>query len=504
LLRSEFSQSLGSKGVHIIDPFVGTGTFITRFLQSGLIAGEELAHKYKHEIHANEIVLLAYYIAAINVESVYHSLMGGEYQPFEGICLTDTFQMYEKEDLVDKMLETNSRRRKRQKKLDIRVILGNPPYSVGQRSENDNNQNVEYPQLDARIRETYAARSGAVLSKGLYDSYVRAIRWASDRIGASGVIGFVTNANFLETNTADGLRKCLADEFSSLYVLHLRGNQRTSGERSRREGGKIFGGGSRAPIAISFFVKNPDATSRGDIFFRDIGDYLDREQKLETLRAFGGVAGITAANGWTRIVPNEHGDWLKQREEGFDRFVPIAIKDKKDASIRLFDVLSLGLNTNRDAWVYGPSKTKLLGNVRRMVAFYNDELARFAATYPQADRAKRDALVDAFIQVDPAKVSWTVNLKRELARGSRLTVDADRVRLSLYRPFLKQHLYLDRQLNERVLQIPRFFPDAKLANRVIGVSASESRGGYSVLMVDVVPSLHCVDMVGSQFFPLYF
>jgi len=244
ILEAEFGQTLGSKGVHIIDPFVGTGTFVTRLLQSGLITPEELPHKYKHEIHANEIVLLAYYIAAINIEAVYHGIVGGKYQPFEGICLADTFQLYEKEDLVDAVLAQNSARRKRQKKLDIRVIFGNPPYSAGQDSANDNNQNVAYPHLDSRIRSTYAERSSATNKNALYDSYIRAIRWASDRIGNSGVIGFVTNAGFLEANTADGLRKCLADEFSSIYVFHLRGNQRTSGEVSRREGGKVFGGGT--------------------------------------------------------------------------------------------------------------------------------------------------------------------------------------------------------------------------------------------------------------------
>src|SRR5690606_31985241 len=251
LLQKEFGQTLGSKGVHVIDSFTGTGTFVTRLLQSGLTKPEEMEYKFRHEIHANELVLMAYYIAAINIEATYNGIMGGEYFQFESICLTDTFQMYEKEDLISDVLADNSDRRKRQKELDIRVIIGNPPYSIGQKSENDNNDNVEYPSLDERIRTTYAARSTATLSKGLYDSYIRAIRWASDRIGDAGIIGFVTNAGFLEANTADGLRKCLVDEFSSLYVFHLRGNQRTSGETSRKEGGKIFGSGSRAPIAIS-------------------------------------------------------------------------------------------------------------------------------------------------------------------------------------------------------------------------------------------------------------
>ncbi len=217
LLQSEFGCTLGDEGVHIIDPFTGTGTFVTRLLQSGLIPLDKLPHKYRHEIHANELVLLAYYIAAINIEAVYHSLVGGQYVPFEGICLTDTFQMYEKEDLVDALLVDNSARRKRQKKLDIRVIIGNPPYSVGQENANDNNQNVVYPNLDSRIRSTYAERSKLTMVRALYDSYIRAIRWASDRIGESGIVGFVTNAGFLEANTSDGLRKCLVEEYSSIY-----------------------------------------------------------------------------------------------------------------------------------------------------------------------------------------------------------------------------------------------------------------------------------------------
>ncbi|HNH49162.1 MAG TPA: N-6 DNA methylase, partial [Myxococcota bacterium] len=229
LLRQEFGQTLGSEGVHILDPFTGTGTFITRLLASGLITPDELPRKYASEIHANELVLLAYYIAAINIEAMYHDLVGGDYKPFEGICLTDTFQLYEKDDLMSHMLQDNSARRVRQKGLDIRVIVGNPPYSVGQKSANDNNQNVAYPALDARIAGTYAARSSAVNKNALYDSYIRAIRWASDRVGKSGIVGFVTNGGFVDANTAAGLRKCLAEEFSSIYVFHLRGNQRTAG-----------------------------------------------------------------------------------------------------------------------------------------------------------------------------------------------------------------------------------------------------------------------------------
>jgi len=496
LLQQEFGQTLGSKGVHIIDPFTGTGTFITRLLQSGLISPEELTHKYKHEIHANEIVLLAYYIAAINIEASYHSLAGGTYVPFEGICLTDTFQMYEKDDLVSALTVDNSARRKRQKKLDIRVIVGNPPYSAGQTSANDNNGNVEYPQLDKRIETTYAARSGAALSKGLYDSYIRAIRWASDRIGNAGIIGFVTNAGWVEANTADGLRKCLVDEFSNIYVFHLRGNQRTSGETSRQEGGKIFGSGSRAPIAISLLVKNPQAIEHGRIYFHDIGDYLSREEKLEKIEAFTSVAGITD---WQTITPDEYGDWLKQRDDSFGEF--IVLGDKKSDGAKLFDNYSLGVATNRDAWAYNASQSKLQTNMTGMIGFYNAEVKRFNAAHPGLDKKAREEVLDGFINTDPERISWSVNVKQELARGRSFEFDESSMVKSLYRPFTKQWLYFNRTFNERVLQMPRIFPAAEAENLVIQFNAKFSGNGCPVIISNALPDLHCNG--DSQCFPLY-
>lgn len=499
LLRTEFGQTLGSEGVHVLDPFTGTGTFIVRLIQSGLITKDELARKYLTELHANEIVLLAYYIAAINIEAAYHGAVGGEYRPFEGILLTDTFQLYEKEDLVSALLVDNSARRKRQKKLDIRVIIGNPPYSVGQDSENDNNANVPYPLLDQRIRDTYAARSDAALKTSLYDSYVRAIRWASDRIGNRGIIGFVTNASFID-GAANGLRRCLAEEFSSLYILHLRGNQRTAGERSKKEGGKVFGSGSRAPVAISLLVKNPKAAEYGRIYFHDIGDYLTREEKLVAIAGYRSVAGIDHVGGWTTITPDAHGDWLRQRDVSFGRF--LAMGDK-NASPSLFATYSNGVKTQRDAWAYGPSKVGVVANMIRLVDFYNAEVRRFTAAYSKHDKKSRDAAVDGFVNGDPTKISWTVSLKGGVAKGALLDFDPGRMVVSLYRPFSKEWLYFDRRFNERVFQIPRFFPAPNSKNLTIGVSAAESRSGYSVLMTNVVPALHAADMVGSQFFPLY-
>ena len=500
ILQTEFKQTLGSEGVHIIDPFTGTGTFITRLLQSGLIAPEQLPYKYKEEIHANEIVLLAYYIAAINIEAVYHSLVGGNYQPFEGICLTDTFQMYEKEDLVNALLVQNSERRKRQKMLDIRVIIGNPPYSVGQTNANDNNQNVTYPFLDERIRSTYSERSKATNKNALYDSYIRAIRWASDRIGNSGVIGFVTNAGFLEANTADGLRQCLAEEFSSIYVFHLRGNARTSGELRRKEKDNVFGVGSRAPIAISLLVKNPNARQHGQIYFHDIGDYLSREEKLEKITSFASIDGITNANEWQTIIPDQHGDWLNQRDDRLTQY--ISMGDKKDKSnIALFENYSNGLKTQRDAWCYNTSKQAVADNMKRIIGFYNAERERFNAAYGTLNKKEKDLKIDGFINTDPHKISWTRALKGDVSKNKHAQFNQQHIVPSLYRPFTRQYLYFDRQFNEMVYQIPRIFPNLTVENRVICVSGIGAGSGFSSLMANEIP---CLDMIEKgQCFPLY-
>ena len=500
LLQKEFNQTLGSKGVHILDPFTGTGTFITRLLQSGLISNEELPHKYKQELHANELVLLAYYIAAINIEATYHSLIGGKYVPYEGICLTDTFQMYEKEDLVDALMVDNSARRKRQKKLDIRVIVGNPPYSAGQTSANDNNANIAYPKLDADIRNTYAARSTATNKNSLYDSYIRAIRWASDRIGNAGVIGFVTNAGWLEANTADGLRKCLADEFSSIYVFHLRGNQRTAGELSRKEGGKIFGSGSRAPIAISLLVKNPNAATHGEIYFHDIGDYLSREEKLEKIATYASLAGITTEKSWQTIIPDEHGDWLKQRDNSFGEFIAIGNKEDRMAAV-IFDNYSSGIKTQRDAWAYNASQDKLKRHMGSMIAFYNAEVERFNQAHPALDKKSREDLLDSFINTNPECISWTRALKQDLAKGRFFKFEATSLTPSLYRPFMKQWMYFNRRFNEMVYQMPRIFPQANTENLLIMVKQRMSYEGHFALIVNAPPELQTDG--GSQCFPLY-
>jgi len=484
VLQTEFEQTLGSQGVHILDPFTGTGTFITRLLQSGLIKPEELEHKYRHEIHANEIVLLAYYIAAINIEAAYHGVAGGEYVPFEGICLTDTFQLYEQErDLISDLMEENSNRRTRQKELDIRVIVGNPPYSVGQGSANDNAANLSYPKLDGRIRDTYAARTRMTNKRALYDSYVRAIRWASDRIGDAGVVAYVSNGGWVDGNITDGLRQCLAEEFANIHVFHLRGNQRTSGDRSRREGGKIFGGGSRTPVAITLLVKNPNAADHGQIFFHDIGDYLSREDKLAIVSRFGSIGGIMRENGWQTITPDKDGNWIKQGESDFEQFFPMASKGEQEPSI--FPTYSAGMKTNRDTWCYNSSENGLAVTINKAIDYFNSLNNSYS---PQADEKQ---------------FKWCQKTLADLSAGKKYEFNPQKLRIAHYRPFNRQWLYMDSRLNWSKYLTDRYFPDKQANNRVISLSAPGFRGGFSSLMSDLLPSIHFGDMAGAQCFPRY-
>jgi predicted helicase len=380
------------------------------------------------------------------------------------------------------VLVDNSARRTRQKKLDIRVIIGNPPYSVGQKDDNDAAANIRYPGLDARLQATYVSRSTGN-PRSLYDSYVRAIRWASDRVGTSGIIGFVTNAGFVDGKAADGLRKCLAEEFSSLYVFHLRGNQRTVGELSKKEGGKVFGSGSRAPVAISLFVKNPSSKERGRIHFRDIGDYLTREEKLAAVATFGSVAGIEEANGWSLITPDAHGDWVKQLDAGFERH--IVFGDKRSAGSALFASYSNGVKTNRDAWAYGPSKRAVSDNMERMIAFYNDAV-------------ERKTVGDLN---DSTKIGWSWVLRRRFEKGQRGSFSKTKAIVAIHRPFEKRWLYYDGFFNENRYQMPRLFPDGTEKNLVIVVKQRWSGHGQLALMVDRVVDVQSDG--GTQCFPLY-
>ncbi len=495
-LKDEFGLNLGDEGVHILDPFTGTGTFIVRLLQSGLISPKDLSRKYEKELHANEIVLLAYYIAAINIEEAYHSrVQGGSYQPFNGIVLTDTFQLSEgKGEFEEPTFRDNNKRASRQNKTDIRVIIGNPPYSAKQTSENDANKNLEYPQLDQRIRETYANHSSATLKTSLYDSYIRAIRWASDRIKNQGVIGFVTNGSFIDGNAADGLRQCLAKEFSSIYCFNLRGNQRTQGETSRREGGKIFGSGSRAGIAITLLIKNPDHKGPCQIFYHDIGDYLSREEKLKIISDFENVQKIP----WKTISPNKNHDWINQRDPAFEKFIPMG--DKKDGQNKtVFDIYSRGIATSRDAWTYNFSKKKLAANMRRMIDFYNQQVEGYQR---HQKKIGKTVSVEDFVDNDPTKISWTRALKNDIAKGEQYSFNPNSIVQGMYRPYCKQWMYFNREFNEMVLLMPRIFPEPSLKNWAIAICGLGVSKDFSAIITDCLPDIQL--QANGQCFPLYF
>ena len=490
ILQKEFGCTFSTHGVHVLDPFTGTGTFIARLLTSGLIAPEDLAYKYDHDLHAFEILPLAYYIASINIESVHNELYqqqhNGESLPVDAYkanditVLTDTFSSSTIQTELTELttLSENIKRRKAVESMDLRVIIGNPPYSVGQESQNDDNQNESYPELDERIAATYVEKAGKIqLKNSLYDSYIRAFRWASDKIKDRGVVAFVTNAGWVDSAAANGMRRCLQDEFSSVYVFHLKGNQRTSGEQSRKEGGKIFGSGSRAPIAITILVKNPDAAKQGRIYFACVDDYLSREEKLQQLATLGSV--LNPELKLTTITPDAHGDWLNQRRNDFAHF--ISVDGKKTDGLAVFSNFSLGIATNRDPWSYNSSRKTIANNFERCINVYNKQVEQSQAqgnTFPKNN--------------DPTQIKWSSDLETRLSRGlNSPEFCAFSVNVSLYRPFIKQWLYNEPVWISRIGQMPSLFPFADAPNLAIGVSGIGALS-FSCLIMD---SIGCYDLL---------
>ncbi len=487
ILKKEFGESLADDNVHILDPFTGTGTFITRLMQ--LIPKERLPYKYWHELHAHEIMPLAYYIAAINIESEFYALCPDEaskgYQPNKVAVWTDTFAARKKADadIFTTDLIDNQRRIDSENDLPVRVIIGNPPYSVGQKSQNDDNQNDSYPELDARLQETYVANTNSTLRGKLFDSYIRAYRWASDRIGDRGVIGFVTNAGWIDSASADGMRKCMEEEFSSIYIYHLKGNQRTSGEESRRQGGKVFGSGSRAPVAIVILVKNPDSVELGKIYFHEVADYITAEEKLDGLNKDVSVLKTQMQV----LTPNDRHSWLNQENEDFYRF--FRIDGKKTDEPAIFENYSCGVVTARDVWVCNSSTNTLNQNVNQLISFYNG----------QVELAKNNP--DYKPEMNPMRMKWDRPQLRDVVKG-KFADNINLVKFAIfeYRPFFKQNLYYDRYWNNCVYQMPSIFPTGKEENRLICVSGVGSQE-FSVLMTGSIP---CLDILPkSQCFPLY-
>lgn len=497
VLKREFglNKGLGAEGVKILDPFTGTGTFIVRAIQSGLISKQDLPRKFRSELFACEIVLLAYYIACVNIEVAYQGRMKAtQYEPFEGICLTDTFRMDESsatdQDLFTSF-EDNGERLKRLCRQPIRVIFGNPPYSVGQESANDNNQNEKYPHLDARIAETYAAESSATNKNSIYDSYIRAFRWASDRIGDSGIVAFVTNGSYIDKSAMAGFRKSLMKEFSSIYCFNLRGFIRGKNrDAGKREGQNIFNIMTGVSVIV-LVKKKEEKPGRAKLSYYDIGDYLSREAKLDIIKNFGSISAIP----WQHLTPDEHGDWINHRTAGYSAFLPLGDKATKGKTNTqaIFAIFSRGLATARDSWCYNFSEKNLETNIRNSIDYYNAQVEAFTA--------QSDTDVEHFLTYESDEFSWGRQQKKDLGAGKKYEYDSTGCRIAMYRPFCQQFGYFNKSLNDMIYQLPKLFPVGPCNNLVITFPASGMRKQPMPFIASRLCDLHLNE--DTQCFPLY-
>lgn len=492
-LQIYFGESLASENTTILDPFTGTGTFITRLINM-LESADAAVNLYDNRLHANELVLLSYYIASINIElALYEKTKLGMHQlqkPFQGILLTDTFAMYDanQTDFTEQLLQQNHDRRNKQQNANINVIIGNPPYSARQKLANDDNQNIKHPALEKIITDTYAKDSKSTGKSAVYDSYIKAIRWATDRIGKKGIIGFVTNSSLLESASSDGLRKHLAQDFTNLYFINLRGDiNKSSSSGKKIEGGNVFVKGSKTGICISILIKDPKAKSTGKIYYYDIGDNLTTRAKLQKLTELQNITDIN----WLNITPNSNYEWLNQRDSNpkilkkFNSF--LAVKENSNKAI--FPIVS-GVKTNRDAWVYNFSKNDLKNNIQKTIDFYNSELKKYQT-------ASNNFIFDN----DGRKISWSADLKKNLARQKYINYNEPNIVITTYRPFTNQHLYYEKLLIARTNQISRIFPKGTEDNKVIVIRSTSSTSDFSLYITNKIPDYHILNT--SPCLPLY-
>ena len=490
ILKTEFNRSISDTGVHIIDPFVGTGNFIVRLMQD--IQGTALEEKYRHELHCNEILLLPYYIACMNIEHEYFQRTH-TYLPFEGIALADTFELLE-EKQMKLFTQENTDRVERQKAADMFVVIGNPPYNSRQVNENDNNKNRTYETIDKLLRETYSQDSKATNRNALSDPYIKAILWASRRIGEEGVVTFVTNNGFLDGIAFDGMRKHLADDFDAIYILDLGGNARKGLKVSDAN---VFG--IRVGVSVNLFVKTKQNSSEAArIYYYRTDDLWNKNKKFDFLNECKDVSGIE----WQTIQPNKQYTWLTEGLHAeFDTFIPMGKKEAKAEKGVTVDVIfktySRGIGTCRDAWVYNFNCKALIGNISKMIENYNLEVTRWA------QRTNRDVNLDNFVLSDDKKIKWGSSLKQHLKRGQFAEFAETKIRQSLYRPFTKSNLFFDRVMNQRVHVFPSFFPtqETERENQVICVG-EYGRKEFAVLMCNFIPDLNLYSDP-NQCFPFY-
>ena len=483
ILKKEFGRSLSDKDVHILDPFVGTGNFITRVMKE--IKTSALPYKYENELHCNEVMLLPYYVASMNIEHEYLERTGG-YKAFPGICLVDTFDMRIQSAMF---AEENLERIQRQRSQPIFVVIGNPPYNVGQLNENDNNKNRKYKELDRRVSETYARLSRATNKNALSDIYVKAFRWASDRLGDDGIVAFVSNNGFVEAKAFDGMRRELRAGFTSIYHLDLRGDARTTGDQRRREGGNIFEDAVRVGVGITLLVRRKGVSRDPAVHFYDVGDYLTFEQKRNFLEGHNSRRVIP----WGLLTPDTGENWITAGiHDEYQGFLPCVSASEVPA---IFFSSSNGVKTNRDVWTYNFNRMQLERQVKATIDFYNSEILRWRHAGKPKD-------VDQFVSSDDTRIAWSETLKHDLRREHFVEYSEDKIRRSLYRPFAKMFLYFDRALNERVYGFPGIFPNAKSEseNFVIWQKVGSNWDPFAVA-VNVLPDL--LPQSGSQCFPFY-
>ncbi|GHQ99951.1 hypothetical protein VN1241_13310 [Helicobacter pylori] len=407
-----------------------------------------------------------------------------------------------------KDLEENKEIKDTIEKQNIRVIIGNPPYSAGAKSQNDNNQNLSHPKLEKRVYEKYGKNSNSTAQSGktTRDTLIQSIYLASELLKDKGVLGFVVNGGFIDSKSGDGFRKCVAKDFAHLYVLNLRGNARTSGETFRKEGGKIFDSGSRATIAVIFFVKDTSVKNSA-IHYYDIGDYLKREEKLNRLAHFTDLDAIP----FETIIPNSKGDWINQREDGFEKLIPLKRDKKLKIFNTIFDLNSNGVATNRDRWVYNFSPDALSSSVQKCIDTYNADLERFNAHFREAFKQRTKGvkkadlykhLNDSEITTDKTKIAWVQNLKMQLIKGKKLDdFSQEKIAVSLYRPFNKQYFYYERELSWSFYLMKKIFPDKDAQNVVINTGVGNGKN-FSTLVSDCISD--CGLISHNQAYPLYY
>ncbi|WP_422111232.1 type ISP restriction/modification enzyme [Helicobacter pylori] len=509
ILKKHFNTDFNDQNITIFDPFTGTGSFIARLLskENALISDEALKEKFQKNLFAFDIVLLSYYIALINITQAAQS-RDSSLKNFKNIALTDSLDYLEEKSDKGVIpgfedLKENQEIKNTMEKQNIRVIIGNPPYSAGAKSENDNNQNLSHPKLEKLVYEKYGKNSTAKVGKTTRDVLIQSIRMASDLLEDKGVVGFVVNGSFIDSKSADRFRKCVAKDFSRLYALNLRGNQRTSGEVSRKEGGKIFDSGSRATVAIIFFVKDKNAPNH-TIFYYEVEDYLKREAKLNLLAGFENLDFVP----FKEITPNDKGDWINQRNDDFEKLIPLK-RDKTLQNDSIFDINSGGVVSGRDSLVYNFSPKILTQSVQNCIDTYNADLKRFNEVFREAfkQRAKGVKSGDLYkhlkeITTDKTKIAWTRSLKNKLIRNENLPESGmERVRLAMYRPFNKQWLYWDKTWNEEQSQLPKIFPDKSAQNVVINTGVGNGKN-FSALVSDCIPDYSLISP--NQAYPLYY